>query len=189
MRATGSRWIAVVSLLVGLIAALGSTAAAAQATTTISGLVLSLDDVPLAGVRLAAYTQPNTVPDRQPVATTQTDATGRYTMQVPAGQIWIGVLTQDIVGQSIWGYDNTPLNITAGVPLTAADFRVAIRVLPTPAPPTPLPPAPPPVEPPGMPTTGAAPGAPWAALALGGALLLGGLALRRSRRVARARQR
>jgi hypothetical protein len=177
------------------------TAPLDQAAATVNGQVISLDNVPLGGVRLAAYTQPSTTTDRQAVATTQTDAAGRYTLQVPAGRIWIGVATQDIGQESIWGYDNNPVDVTAGAAISAVDFRVAIRVLPTAQPtftlvagppgvPTPVPPLPSPAanpteipapQPPGgMPTTGGAAPLPWGAgLLLGLALLVVGAGLRR----------
>jgi hypothetical protein len=82
----------------------------------------------------------------------QSDAQGRYSVQVPEGQVWVEFETQDINGQSFWGYDNLPVNVVAGQTITGQDFRVAIRIVS--APPAS---APPPViaPPPGMPTTGA----------------------------------
>src|SRR6476469_1601317 len=96
-------WVfaAVLSLTV---AGMAHAAPAAQpAGGTVTGQVISLDNVPLANIKLAAYNQPGTVQDRQPLANAVTDAQGNYTMTVPAGQIWVSFLTQDIAGQSFWG--------------------------------------------------------------------------------------
>ena len=140
-------------------AALGSSAAArpapAQATGTLTGLVFSADNVPLPGIHLAVYDQPNTTQDRQPIATTDSGPDGRYSVSVPAGRVWMAVLTQDIRGQSFWGYDRVAADVAAGATLTDQDFVIAIRVVAAPpAPATPTP-APPPPEPPvGMPSSG-----------------------------------
>ena len=100
---------------------------------------------------------------------------------VPAGTVWMEFETQDINGQSFWGYDNLPVNVAAGETVTGQDFRVAIRIV------SELPPAVPPAIPPpavsplpGMPTTGAGPDLrlPLAG-GLGLLLLLFGLVLRR----------
>ena len=60
--------LGVVLMVLGLAGLWSSTAQAAplaQADTgTISGHVTSLDNVPLSGVTVAAFTQPNTVQDR-----------------------------------------------------------------------------------------------------------------------------
>jgi hypothetical protein len=140
-------------------AALSSGAAAhpapAQATGTLTGLVYSADNVPLAGIHLAVYNQPNTTQDRQPIATTDSGPDGRYSVSVPPGQVWMAVLTQDIRGESFWGYDRVPVNVAAGATLTDQDFVIAIRVVSTPPPPAAPTPAPPPPEPPvGMPSSG-----------------------------------
>jgi hypothetical protein len=187
----------VACLVVGLAALSGRAAAApaAQAGGTISGQVLSADNVPLPNVKLAAYTEQQGATGRVAVATFQSDAQGRYTAQVPAGRITVAFLTQDVLGQSFWGYDNLPVDVAAGATVTGEDFRVAIRVVaagaPTPAPPpaataepTAAPVATP--MPVGMPSTGAGEGgfdAAWIGL-LGGLCLLAGLA---GRRMARAR--
>ena len=157
-RAWGGALI-LLALAAGLLALPGRAAAApaAQAgTATISGKVISLDNVPLPNVHLAAYNQPQDVTNRTPLVEFQSDAQGRYSVQVPAGQIWTVFLTQDVLGQSFWGYSNKPVNVTAGQTLTGQDFVVAIRVVaqgaPTPAPaPTAVPTPAPPV---GMPATG-----------------------------------
>jgi hypothetical protein len=153
-----SFWItalAVVLIAAGALYGAGPALArpTAQGTATLSGQVRSADGVPLADIRLAAYTQANTTLDRQPVANIQTDATGRYSVAVPAGPVWMSVLTQDIQGSSFWGYDREPVNVTAGATLTDQDFVIAIRVLPAGA--TPLPTTTPVPEPPvGMPSSG-----------------------------------
>ena len=174
-------------ILVLAFAALGGGGAAAQAaatarlqtTATLSGQVRSADGVPLAGIRLAAYTQANTTQDRQPVVNIQTDAAGRYSVAVPAGPIWMSVLTQDIQGSSFWGYDREPVTVTAGSTLTDQDFVIAIRVLPA-SPPTPAPTEIPVPQPPvGMPASGQPASGPGA-LFLPLLLLIGaGLVLRR----------
>lgn len=187
-------------LLVGLAALAGRAAAApaAQAGGTVSGQVLSADNVPLANVKLAAYTEQQGAANRVPVASFQSDAQGRYTVQVPAGRITVAFLTQDILGQSFWGYDNLPVDVAAGATVTGQDFRVAIRVVPSTAP-TAAPTAEPTVAPAptaeptatpmpvGMPSTGAGAGgfdAAWIGL-LGALCLLAGLA---GRGLARARR-
>ena len=160
-RAWGGALI-LLALAAGLLALPGHAAAApaAQAgTATISGQVISLDNVPLPNVHLAAYNQPQDVANRQPLVEFQSDAQGQYSVQVPAGQIWMVFLTQDVLGQSFWGYSNKPQTVTAGQTLTGQDFIVAIRVVaagaPTPVPPVVPPPiVPPPAPPVGMPATG-----------------------------------
>lgn len=163
-------------------AALGNSAAArpapAQATGTLTGLVFSADNVPLAGIHLAVYNQPNTVQDRQPIALTDSGPDGRYSVSVPAGRVWMAVLTQDIRGESFWGYDRLPADVAAGATLTDQDFVIAIRVVAAPPPPATPTPAPP--EPPvGMPSSGQPAPAPGG-LILTLLLLVGaGLVLRR----------
>jgi hypothetical protein len=142
-------------LLAGALVSVGPVAAAplGQAGTgTITGQVLSLDDVALPNVKLAAFAQAPGTPNRAMLGEFQSDAQGRYSVQVPEGQVWMEFETQDINGQSFWGYDNLPVNVAAGQTITGQDFRVAIRIVS--APPAS---APPPViaPPPGMPTTGA----------------------------------
>jgi LPXTG-motif cell wall-anchored protein len=171
-----------VAILTSALAFAGHAVAAplAQAGTgTITGQVLSLDDVPLPNVQLAAFAQAPGTPNRTQLGAFQSDAQGRYSAQVPAGTVWMEFLTQDIAGQSFWGYDNLPVNVAAGETVTGQDFRVAIRIVSEPQAPAPLPPANPVVLP-GMPTTGSAPN-PLLPLAAGLALLLtlSGLALRR----------
>ncbi|HET9495111.1 MAG TPA: carboxypeptidase-like regulatory domain-containing protein, partial [Chloroflexia bacterium] len=132
----------------------GSAAAAPlgqEGTGTITGQVLSLDDVALPNVKLAAFNQPQEVQNRTPLAEFQTDAQGQYSVQVPAGTVWVEFLTQDIAGRSFWGYSNLPVNVAAGQTVTGQDFRVAIRVVSEPLPVVQQPPA---VEAPGMPRTG-----------------------------------
>jgi hypothetical protein len=122
-------------------------------TGTITGQVLSLDNVPLPDVRLGAFDAVPS-PDRVALAEVRSDAQGRFSVQVPAGTIWMFFFTQDIRGESFWGYSNLPVDVAAGATVSGQDFRVAIRVVsvPEPAPaPAPAPVAPPP----GMPSTGA----------------------------------
>lgn len=183
----------IVALLALALVALAPGPAAAtarfQATATLSGHVLSADNLPLAGVRLAAFTQAGTTPNRQPVANIQTGADGSYSVSVPAGTIWMNVLTQDVLGQSFWGYDREPVNVDAGAMLTNQDFVIAIRVVSLP--PTPLPaatPEPPlptatPEPPVGMPSSGQP--APAPGLFLLPLLLLVGLGVVLRRRAAR----
>lgn len=128
-------------------------------TGTITGQVLSLDNVPLPNVRLAAYAQAQGTPNRTPLAEFQSDAQGRYSVQVPAGRVWVEFLTQDINGQSFWGYSNLPVDISAGQTISGQDFSVAIRIVaevPTAVVPATVVIPPAPVSPlPGMPRTGA----------------------------------
>jgi hypothetical protein len=121
-------------------------------TGTITGQVMSLDNVPLPNVRLAAYAQPQETPNRTPLAEFTSDAQGRYSVSVPAGQVWVEFLTQDIRGQSFWGYSNLPVSVAAGQTVADQNFVVAIRIVSEPATQPPgasTPPAP------GMPRTGA----------------------------------
>src|SRR6478672_12932431 len=69
-------------------------------TGTITGQVLSLDNVPLANVLLATYNQDPSVPNRTALSEFRSDAQGHYSVQVPAGTIWVQFQTQDINGQS-----------------------------------------------------------------------------------------
>ena len=118
-------------------------------TGTITGQVLSLDNVALPNVRLAAFAQAPNTPNRAPLAEFQSDAQGRFSIQVPAGTVWTEFLTQDIGGQSFWGYSNLPVTVAAGQTVSGQDFRVAIRVVSEPLAPV--------QPPPGMPTTGSGP--------------------------------
>jgi hypothetical protein len=155
-------------------------------TGTVTGQVLSLDNIGLPNVHLAAFAQAQGTPNRTKLGEFLSDAQGRYSAQVPAGPVWMEFETQDINGQSFWGYDNLPVNVAAGQTVSGQDFRVAIRVVsepPTLVPPTLVPPTlvpPTLVPPPGMPTTGAGPDLrlPLAG-GLGLLLLLVGLAQRR----------
>jgi len=144
-------------------------------TGTITGQVLSLDDVALPNVHLAAFNQDPSTPNRTPLSEFQSDDQGRYSVQVPAGTVWVEVSTQVINGQPFWGYSNLPVNVAEGQTVSGQDFRIAIRVLSGPEPE-------PVVEPVGMPRTGAGTD-PVPTLALFGGfamLILGlGLALRR----------
>jgi hypothetical protein len=167
-------------ILVCSFAGAGPAAAAplGQAGTgTITGQVVSEDNVPLADVKLAAFAQAPNTPNRTPLAEFQSDAQGRYSVQVPAGTIWTEFLTQDIRGQSFWGYSNLPVTVAAGQTVSGQDFRVAIRVVSEPSPAV----QPPAVPPPGMPRTGGGTdsGLPLAA-GIGLVLLLFGLVLRRT---------
>jgi hypothetical protein len=171
-------------------------------TGTVTGTVTSLDNVPLAGVKLSAYNQDPSVPNRTPLVQTQSDAQGKYSVQVPAGTIWMQFETQDVLGQSFWGYSNKPIQVAAGQTVTGQDFVVAIRVVKEPptaapptatavpptaapptataVPPTEVPPTPMPPVTPGMPTTGAGPDLRLPLIAVVGLLLvLAGLVQRR----------
>lgn len=163
MKAVRNFWVCMGILLGAMILTSAVPAAAAPpaqaGTGTITGQVLSLDDVPLPGVHLSAYTQDPSVPNRTPAAQIQSDAKGQYSVAVPAGTVWMQFETQDVLGQSFWGYSNKPVEVAAGQTVTGQDFRVAIRVVsepPTAVPATAVPV--PTAEPlPGMPTTGAGP--------------------------------
>jgi LPXTG-motif cell wall-anchored protein len=152
-------WAATGAALLAIVLAFGSGSAGPAAaaplgqagTGTVSGQVLSADNVPLAGVRLAAFNQAPGTANRTPLAEFQSDAQGQYSVQVPAGTVWVEFLTQDIRGQSFWGYSNLPVNVAEGQTAGGQDFRVAIRVVSEPSPPVTVPA---PVTPPGMPSTG-----------------------------------
>ena len=179
------RWILPSLVLAVLLLGSGLSARAADDTATIRGQVISLDNVPLSGITVAAYDQPNTTPNRTPLTQTTTGADGRYSLTVPTGTIWVAMLTAER-----WGYDYTPISVKAGEVVDNVIFVPAVRVLPAGEPtPTAAPATTPPpvVAPPGMPTTGA-PSSPAGLpliLVLFSAILLGcgGLALRRGSRV------
>jgi LPXTG-motif cell wall-anchored protein len=186
MRAVRISWIRTgvvlgAVILASALAGVGPAAAAPLAqegTGTITGRVLSLDNVPLADVRLAAFAQAPNTGDRTPLAELTSDSQGRYSVQVPAGTVWMEFLTQDIRGESFWGYSNLPVQVAAGQTVTDQDFRVAIRVVSEPTAPVA------PVQPPGMPATGS--GAdPALPLAAGLSLLLVALGLLQRRRALR----
>ncbi len=96
---------------------------------TISGRVTSVDGVPLGGVNIIANARQDTgVRQTAPppiLSATVTDVDGNYSLQVPAGTIWLTMKTG-----AAWGYQLVPLNITAGQKVINADFKAAIRVLP-----------------------------------------------------------
>ena len=180
------RWILPSLVLALLLVGGGLSARAAGDTATIRGQVVSLDNVPLSGITIAAYDQPNTTPNRTPLTQTSTGADGSYSLTVPPGTIWVAMLTAER-----WGYDYTPISLKAGEVVDNVIFVPAIRVLPAGAPTATAGPAPvatpaPVVAPPGMPTTGAPPdpGLPLIVTVFGSILLCcGGLALRRGSRV------
>jgi hypothetical protein len=148
-------------------------------TGTITGQVLSLDDVALPNVHLAAFSEAPGTPNRTQLGEFQSDAQGHYSVQVPAGTVWMEFETQDINGQSFWGYDNLPVNVAGGETVSGQDFRVAIRIVSVPATAVPQP-APTMVPAPGMPVTGAGPDLALPLTALLGLLMLVlGLAQRR----------
>jgi Carboxypeptidase regulatory-like domain len=189
------RWI-LPFLVLALLAIGARPAQAADNTATIRGQVVSLDNVPLSGITVAAYDQPNTAPNRTPLAQTTTGADGRFSLTVPPGTFWVGMLTAER-----WGYDYTPISVKAGDVVENVVFVPAVRVLPAGAPTataapaapaaTAVPAAPatpvPGTVPPGMPTTGApspAPNVPLILVVFGAILVgCGGLALRRGSRV------
>ena len=111
-------------------------------TGTITGQVISLDNVPLPNVLLSAYGQDPSTPNRTPLGQVRSDAQGQYSIQVPVGTVWMQFETQDVLGQSFWGYSNKPVDVAAGQTVTGEDFVVAIRVVsepPTAVPPTAVP--------------------------------------------------
>lgn len=179
------RWILPI-LVLALLLGGGLSARAADDTATIRGQVVSLDNVPLSGITIAAYDQPNTTPNRTPLTQTSTGADGRFSLTVPPGTIWVAMLTAER-----WGYDYTPISVKAGDVVENVVFVPAVRVLPAGEPTATAAPAPvvtptPGGTPPGMPTTGAPPIAAGLAvvLAVCGAILLccAGLILRGVRR-------
>jgi hypothetical protein len=181
------RWILPSLVLAVLLLGSGLNAGAAADTATIRGQVVSLDNVPLSGITVAAYDQPNTTPNRTPLTQTTTGADGRYSLTVPPGTIWVAMLTAER-----WGYDYTPISVKAGEVVDNVIFVPAVRVLPAGAPTATAVPAPvatptPVVAPPGMPTTGtpSPPAGLPLVLVIFSAILLGcgGVALRRGSRV------
>src|SRR5690242_12413474 len=71
-------------------------------TGTITGQVISLDNVPLPNVLLSAYAQDPSTPNRTPLGQVRSDAKGQYSIQVPPGTVWMQFETQDVLGQSFW---------------------------------------------------------------------------------------
>src|SRR5689334_9103935 len=114
-------------LLACAFASAGSAAAplGQAGTGTVTGQALSLDNIPLPNVRLAAFAQGPDTPNRTALTEFQTDAAGHYAIQVPAGTVWIEFLTQNIGGRIFWGYSNLPVNVAAGQTVSGQDFRVA----------------------------------------------------------------
>lgn len=167
----------------------------APLVATVSGRVVSRNNVPLGGMNILAQDALDTgvkqiaPPGTFSAAVTKED--GTYSLSVPAGQVWLALKTG-----AVWGYQLKPITFSAGQTLTGADFVPAISVLPRLAFPTPTAaPAPTVVSPVGavspevgMPTTGQGTGAgPWAGLSGVGLLLtLAGAAL--ARRAAGARR-
>ena len=170
------------ALCVGVVGTAAAHPVAQAGTATISGRVYSADGQGLPNVKLAAYNQSGGSPNRVALLEFQSGADGRYSVQVPAGTVWMAFLTQDVLGQSFWGYDYTPINVVAGVNQSNINFEVAIRVVSTPqpvatavpptavpptavpptaVPPTPLPP-PPTIAPPEPPMPQPTPGMPVA---------------------------
>jgi hypothetical protein len=181
------RWILPFLVLALLLTAGGRPAQAAGDTATIRGQVISLDNVPLSGITVAAYDQPNTTPNRTPLVQTTTGADGRFSLTVPPGTIWVAMLTAER-----WGSDYTPSSVKAGEVVENVVFVPAVRVLPAGAPTATAGPAPvatpvPGETTPGMPTTGSSPpgpGVPLILVVLGSILVCcGGLALRRGSRI------
>jgi hypothetical protein len=180
------RWILPSLVLALLLLGGGLRARAADDSATIRGQVVSLDNVPLSGITIAAYDQPNTTSNRTPLTQTTTGADGRYSLTVPPGTIWVAMLTAER-----WGYDYTPISVKAGDVVENVIFVPAVRVLPAGEPTATAAPAPaatptPIVAPPGMPTTGipsTSAGLPVALAVFGAILLCGaGLVLRGVRR-------
>ena len=84
-------------------------AAARDATGTIGGAVTKADNTGIAGVQVTVYAEVGGV--RQAVGNAQTNASGLYTVTVPAGACWVGFADPNYVGEF---YNNKP-------PLSTAD--------------------------------------------------------------------
>jgi hypothetical protein len=150
----------------------------------VTGRVTDLDGVPLGGMTIyatnALATGVKQVKGPPTFSATRTDGNGRYTLQLPAGEIWLGIKTG-----AGWGYQQKPRTVQAGDNLTDGDFIVAIRTGAQYFPPTSTPTgnvggvvSPPP----GMPVTGQPADSAWPALLIVGllALLAGGILRGRS---------
>jgi hypothetical protein len=156
---------------------------------SVSGRVTDLDGVPLGGMTVYATEAQDTgvkqIVGPPTLSATTTDADGHYTLQIPAGEIWLGIKT----GAS-WGYQRNPRTVQAGQSFTERDFVVAIRTGVQYIPPTSTPtgnvggivggnPGPSP----GMPVTGQPALSPWPGLLVVALLtLLAGGILRRQTR-------
>ncbi|HUS16057.1 MAG TPA: carboxypeptidase regulatory-like domain-containing protein [Chloroflexia bacterium] len=116
--------LGILVLALGLVHSIPA-ARAADATATITGRVLSLDNVPLANVVVQAHDQAGTNPNRATLAQTTTRADGTYTLAVPPGTLWIGITSGEW-----WGYDYTPMVVTDGAVIADINFVAAVRVLP-----------------------------------------------------------
>ena len=153
----------------------------------VTGQVRDLDGVPLGGMAIyatnALATGLKQVKGPPIFSATRTDADGRYTLDLPAGEIWLGIKTG-----AGWGYQQKPRQVQAGDNFSDGDFVVAIRTGAQYFPPTATPAAAPtstptgnvgPIisPPPGMPVTGQPADSAWPALLLVGllALLAGGI--------------
>jgi hypothetical protein len=154
---------------------------------SISGRVVDLDGIPLGDMTIYATNAQETgikqIAGPPTFSATSTDAAGHYTLQIPAGQVWVGIKTS-----AAWGYQQKPRAVTAGDSFADGDFIVAIRTGAQYVPPTSTPLALPTSTPivntggvtspePGMPTTGQPDTNGWPALLAVGllALLAGGL--------------
>jgi hypothetical protein len=146
---------------------------------TVTGRVLSKNNVPLGGMNIVAHDRFDTgVRQVAPPTTfnrTLTNEDGTYSLAVPAGVVWLTLKTG-----AVWGYQLNPITFSAGQTVSGADFVAAVSVLPRLAFPSPtaeatLAPTATPVQAVspvvGMPATGQGPGpGPWAVLAALGAL-------------------
>jgi hypothetical protein len=149
----------------------------------VTGQVRDLDGVPLGGMAIyatnALATGLKQVKGPPILSATHTDAAGRYTLDLPAGEVWLGIKTG-----AGWGYQQKPRQVQAGDNFTDGDFVVAIRTGAQYFPPTATPVSTPtgnvgPIisPPPGMPVTGQPADSAWPALLIVGllALLAGGI--------------
>ena len=161
---------------------------------TVTGRVVSKDNVPLGGMNIVAHNRFDTgvrqVAPPTTLSRTLTNEDGTYSLTVPAGPIWLTLKTG-----AVWGYQLNPITFSAGQTVTGADFVAAISVLPRLAFPAATTAAAPPTATPaqavspavGMPATGQGAGAgAWVVLALLGAIsMLAGATLALRGRAAR----
>jgi hypothetical protein len=157
----------------------------------VTGQVRDLDGVPLGGMAIyatnALATGLKQVKGPPILSATQTDAAGHYSLDLPAGEVWLGIKTG-----AGWGYQQKPRQVQAGDNFTDGDFVVAIRTGAQYFPPTATPAAAPtstptgnvgPIisPPPGMPVTGQPDLSVWPALLVAGLLALFSGAILRGR--------
>ena len=114
---------AVLAACAALAAPRAAQGAAPRDNGTISGAVTKADNSGIGGVQVSVYADAGG--GRQVVASTVTNASGLYTVAVPAGTCWVGFSDPDYVGEF---FNNKPTLSTAdGVTVTAGQVRANVN--------------------------------------------------------------